>query len=162
MAEDLRERLGPRLCVLSGIDPAWNQAEIRARLIVFLAELADRLPEDLGLALSVALALDEDVRHRFLDERMECLAAMLHRDARTARRRVDEAISLAESFLGPPSPDTGDYRLGAWHLARFRALLSLEGHPPRGREERPGPPARSRVPSRSARSSRPAMASRKS
>jgi hypothetical protein len=39
-ADDLRECAGPTLFVLSGIDPAFNQADIRVRLIAFLAELA--------------------------------------------------------------------------------------------------------------------------
>lgn len=136
MASDLRERLGPTLRALAGIDPAGSQEEARRRLLAFLDELAGNLPADLQLAFSAGLALHEDVRHRFLDERMRWLAAMLQRDIRTARRRVDEAIRSAEASTGPRALDASDYMPGRWYLARLRTLLRLDEDQPAAVEER--------------------------
>ena len=136
MASDLSERVGPNLRALAGIDPAGSQEEARRRLLAFLGELARNLPEDLRLAFSAALALDEDVRHRFLDERMRWLAARLQRDVRTARRRVDEAISFAEASAGAQASEASDYMPGRWFLARLRTLLRLDEERPTAIEER--------------------------
>jgi hypothetical protein len=136
MAGDVRERVGPTLRALAGIDPAGSQEEARRRLLAFLDDLARRLPEDLGLALSASLALHEDVRHRFLDERMGWLAAKLQRDVRTARRRVDEAIRFAEASAGAQALEANEYMPGRWYLARFRTLLRLDGTEPTAIEER--------------------------
>lgn len=136
MASDLCERVGPTLRALAGIDPAESQEETRRRLLAFLNELARNLPEDLRLAFSACLALDENVRHRFLDERIRWLAARLQRDARTARRRVDEAISFAEASAGAQALEANDYMPARWYLARVRTLLRLDGEQPTAIEER--------------------------
>jgi hypothetical protein len=136
MASDLPERVGPNLRALAGIDPAGSQEEARRKLLAFLDELAGNLPEDLRLAFSAALALDEGVRYRFLEERMRWLAARLHRDVRTARRRVDEAIRFAEASAGAQALDDRDYVPDRWYLARLRTLLRLDGEQPTAIEER--------------------------
>ncbi len=136
MAGDLHERLGPALRALAGTDPAESQEETRRKVLAFLAELAGNLPEDLRLAFSAAMALDEDVRHRFLDERIRWLAARLQRDVRTARRRIDEAISFAEESAAARALESSDYMPGRWHLARLRTLLRLDGEQPTAIEER--------------------------
>jgi len=136
MASDLRERIGPTLRALSGIDESDSQDEIRDRLISYLSYLAAKLPEDLGIALSAALALHEDVRHRFLDARMQWLADKLQRDIRTARRRVDEAIASAEALSVEATASGGDYAPGGWYLARFRSVLALDADQPVALEER--------------------------
>jgi hypothetical protein len=136
MASDLRERVGPYLRALAGIDPAVSQEEARRKLLAFLDELARNLPEDLRLAFSAALALDEGVRHRFLEERIRWLAARLQRDVRTARRRVDEAIRVAEASVGAQALDASDYMPGRWYLAGVRTLLRLDGKQPTAIEER--------------------------
>jgi hypothetical protein len=125
MAGDLPGRLGPTLCDMAGIEPGGNAEDIRKRLIWFLDDLAAGLPEDLRTAFAAALALREDVRFRFLDERMEWLADWLKRDVRTARRRADEAIGLVDATASSSVREAGNYE--AWHLARLRALLLLDG-----------------------------------
>lgn len=134
MAEDLPDRLGPTLSGMAGIEPGGKADDIRKRLIGFLEDLATGLPEDLRTAFAVALALREDVRFRFLDERMQWLAAWLHRDVRTARRRADEAIRLVDAAAGTHSRASGAYK--DWHLSRLRALLNLDGPRPLAIEER--------------------------
>lgn len=134
MVADLPVRLGPALCGLAGIGPGDNAEETRTRLIGVLDGLAAGLPDDLRTAFTVALALREDVRFRFLDERMEWLAGWLQRDVRTARRRADEAIRLVDAGAGSPAAEAGGYR--DWHLARLRALLLLDRADPVAIEER--------------------------
>jgi hypothetical protein len=136
MASDLQERVGPTIRALAGIDPAEGQEEARRKLGTFLNELARKLPEDLRLAFSACLALDEDVRHRFLDERVRWLAARLQRDVRTARRRVDEAMSVAEASADAQALEANDYKPGRWYLACARTLLRLDAEQPTAIEER--------------------------
>ena len=134
MAENLPGRLGPVLYGMAGIEPGGNDDETRKRLVGFLEDLAAGLPEDLQTAFAAALALREDVRFRFLEERMQWLADWLHRDVRTARRRVDDAIRLVDAAVSLPARAAGDYE--SWHLARLRALLILDGAKPLAIEER--------------------------
>ncbi len=136
MASDLQERVGPTLRTMAGIDPAGSQEETRGRLLAFLDGLTRNLPEDLGLAFSAGLALHADVRQRFLEDRMRWLADRLQRDVRTARRRVDEAIRLAEASGGVRALETSDHLPTGWYLARLRTLLRLDGQQPTAIEER--------------------------
>ncbi|MGH3185696.1 MAG: hypothetical protein ACRDPY_00670 [Streptosporangiaceae bacterium] len=136
ITSDLQERVGPSLRALAGIDPLASQEEARLRLRAFLDELVRNLPEDLGLALSAALALHQDARHRFLDERMRWLATRLERDVRTARRRVDEAIRFAEASASAQALEDSEYMPRRWYLARLRTLLRLDGEQPTAIEER--------------------------
>lgn len=134
MDGDLPGRLGPVLYSMAGIEPGGNVEDLRKRLIRFLEDLAAGLPDDLRTAFAAALALREDVRFRFLDERMEWLADRLQRDVRTARRRADEAIRLVEATASSPASESGDYT--DWHLIRLRALLLLDRAAPLAIEER--------------------------
>jgi hypothetical protein len=134
MAGDLPSRLGPTVCDMAGIDSGGNVEEIRKRLIRFLEDSAATLPEDLRTAFAAALALREDVRFRFLDERMEWLAGQLRRDVRTARRRADEAIRLVDVTASSPAGDCDDYT--DWHLARLCTLLLLDRAEPLAIEKR--------------------------
>jgi hypothetical protein len=136
MASDLLERVGPTLRALSGIDDSPDENEARRRLVTYLSDLADELPEDLRTALRVGLALHEDVQYRFLEKRMHWLATELDRDVRTARRRVDEAIRSAETMRAISVPSGDDSAHDAWYLERFRALLYLDGAQPTAIEER--------------------------
>lgn len=134
MAGNLADRLGPTLRRMAGIEPGDNAEDIRKRLIGFLEDLAAGLPEDLRTAFAAALALREDVRFRFLEERMQWLADWLQRDVRTARRRTDEAIKLVGATASSSPGEGGDYR--DWHLARLRARLLLDRAEPLAIEER--------------------------
>ena len=134
MAADLSDRLGPTLSRMAGIESGGHADDARRRLIGILEELAAELPEDLRTAFAAALALREDVRFRFLDERMQWLAKSMQRDARTARRRADEAIRLVEAAATSPAARLREYE--DWHLTRLRALLLLDRAEPSAIEER--------------------------
>ena len=124
MAGDLPDRLGPALRGMAGIEAGGNADDVRKQLIGFLEELAAGLPEDLRTAFAAALALREDVRFRFLDERMRWLADWLQRDVRTARRRAEEAIRLVDATVAVPARPPDDYE--DWYLTRLRTLLLLD------------------------------------
>jgi hypothetical protein len=136
MASDLLERAGPTLRALSGIDDSTSENEARRRLVTYLNDLADELPEDLRTAFRVGLALQEDAQYRFLEDRMQWLATELDRDVRTARRRVDEAIRSAETMRAESAPSSDSYAHDGWYLERFRTLLYLDGAQPTAIEER--------------------------
>jgi hypothetical protein len=134
MAVDLPDRLGPTLTGMAAAESGGNADDVRSRLVRLLGDLADGLPEDLRVAFDAALAIREDVRFRFLDQRMEWLADWLQRDVRTARRRAEEAIKLVDATLGSPAREVSDYE--GWHLARLRALLVLDRTEPVAIEDR--------------------------
>ncbi len=97
MATDLEARIGPVLRTRAAIGDSDRPQQVRARFTAYATGLARSLPEDLGLAFSVGLALHPDARFRFLEQRMEWLANELSRDVRTARRRFDEAVILLDT-----------------------------------------------------------------
>jgi hypothetical protein len=136
MSSDLRERLGPTVRALAGIDPAGTLPDVRGQLSGFLEELAAGLPADLRTAFVAALALRDDVQHRFFEQRMQWLATWLKRDIKTARRRADEAIKLAAASLGGDEDDVDRYPYGDWYLARLRTVLRLDVAEPSAVEER--------------------------
>lgn len=67
---------------------------------------------------------------------MQWLADKLRRDIRTARRRVDEAIRSAEALAVSGASAGGEYAPSGWYLARFRAVLRMDGALPTVLEER--------------------------
>lgn len=136
MAADLQQRLGPTLRAMASIDDHCSPAETWRRLAGFLSDLAAKLPGDLRLALTAALALSPEWQLQFLEDRMELLAERLQRDVRTARRRVDEAMAAAEQAVSGPEPPGSDYAPEGWYLGRFGTKLHLEGSQPIAIEER--------------------------
>ena len=136
MSADLRERLGPALRTLAGIDSEANLLDTRRQLIGFLDELAAGLPGDLRTAFAAALALRTDAQFRFLEERLQWLAGWLERDVKTARRRADEAIRVAAVTVTATDEAVDHYPRGDWYLARLRTTLRLDVAPSAAVEER--------------------------
>src|SRR5262245_40377635 len=91
LADDLDGRIGPELAQVCGVMSSDSAVIVRRKVIERLTDLTTRLPEDLRLIAQVSLALHEETRHRFLAERLQWVAERLQRDARTIRRRADEA-----------------------------------------------------------------------
>lgn len=96
------------------------------------------LPPDLGTALLASLDLHPDVRGLAkLEDRVDWLAARLHRDARTARRRMDEAAAMLAENLSSGRharrtalPSTG------WHIVTAQSALVLDTGVPTSVERR--------------------------
>jgi len=134
-APNIVDRAGPGLRRLCGIRPDDSAATVRARLMTTLRELADRLPEDLGLALLVQLGLREAANQQTLGERLDWLAASIARDARTARRRADQACERLAEVAGT-LPDEPPASAEGWYTRRFSALVLLDGATPEVTETR--------------------------
>lgn len=141
LADDVHQRVGPRLRMFCGIIAVDPPAAIRRKLVLTLTEHCGRLPSDLRLAVLVALALHQSADHKFLHERLAWLAAQYDRDPRTARRRIDEGFRvLAESILdlegGAQSRTSSPFAADGWFVASMRATMRLDIDPPRLTEER--------------------------
>ncbi|MFJ1598476.1 hypothetical protein [Streptomyces sp. NPDC088261] len=118
-------RAGSGLRYVAGVaaedDPARQREKIKSSLLKWTCAL----PFDLSFYSRVALALDGSGTERF-ERRLRRIAVELDRDARTARRRVDEAFErLAEEVMAavvpPPPPRPGT----PWHLRSMKTLVLL-------------------------------------
>jgi hypothetical protein len=140
----IAESIGPSLRAVCGIPESAGPAAARERLAEVLGAHSARLPADLRLAVTAAFALDPQVQHPFLAQRIQWLAGLIQRDDRTARRRMCDAIGrLAEQLAAegvsrpvaapaighPPSPD-------GWFVERFSAVVSLDQPSPEAIEHR--------------------------
>ncbi|QKV75289.1 hypothetical protein [Amycolatopsis sp. Hca4] len=122
----LSTEVGPALRSLCGISESDTQAAIREKVRGTLGRGIRALPPDLREVIVTAMALDADMAGKFLGDRVRLLSARLHRDVRTIRRRVDEAIDmLAEEATGAATGDPGTAQ--DWHVERLEALLKLDG-----------------------------------
>ena len=138
-AVDLDQKIGPNLRALAGLDGDEQPGLVRVRVIERLRSLIASLPPDLAVAAEAALALHPQAKHQFVQERTDWLARQMLRDARTARRRMDEAlVRLAElaGTAGAAGPgERGDDR-EAYHIAEFSALLRLDRPAPEAIDRR--------------------------
>ncbi|MCP2242752.1 hypothetical protein [Lentzea aerocolonigenes] len=116
------DKVGAGLAAACGITRADGPAAARQKLVTRLTELVEQLPEDLQLAARAAFGLIPDVRHPLYQERVGWVAAMIDRDARTVRRRVDEAVDqLAELAVTTARRDDG-----GWHTAELSVAVALD------------------------------------
>lgn len=116
------ERIGPTLRALCGVTHDDGPVAIREKLVARLTGLAQQLPEDMRLATVAAFGLTAEVRMPLYQDRVGWAAPRIDRDARTVRRRVDEAIDLLAELVVtiPLRPD------GAWHIAELHVVVTLD------------------------------------
>ncbi|RSN20143.1 hypothetical protein DMC63_13775 [Streptomyces sp. WAC 05977] len=116
------ERIGPTLRVLCGVAEDDGPVAIREKLVARLTGLAEQLPEDMRLVTVAAFGLTPEVRMPLYRDRVGWAALRIDRDARTVRRRVDEAIDQLAELVAtvPPFPD------GAWHIAELQVVVTLD------------------------------------
>jgi hypothetical protein len=135
-APRLAEQVGPKLRALCGIGENENAASIREKLTKQIRILASGLPEDLRHVVTIALALQPDVQHQFLRERVQSLAEQQRRDVRTIRRRMDEGFELLAEIAARPAEDRPHGTARGWYIERFEAILRLDRTPPENYERR--------------------------
>ncbi|GAB2982781.1 hypothetical protein GCM10027184_37300 [Saccharothrix stipae] len=125
-AARLGDEIGPALRALCGVRDTDSHAAVREKVRTTLREWGARLPVDLRAVFAAALALDVDVAGKFLGERERSLAVACHRDVRTIRRRVEEAIDLVaeDAAAGARPPPGGE--VDHWHVERLEALVRLD------------------------------------
>ncbi|RSN65464.1 hypothetical protein DMH01_03565 [Amycolatopsis sp. WAC 04182] len=130
-APQLRERAGPALQTTFQISQDDNTAEVRRKITEGLLTLSRTLPNDLRLAVLAALAMHEEARLPFYQDRVRWVARALDRDDRTARRRIDEGMdqlaALAMGGVQAPEPAQPG-RL--WHTEELRVTVALDQRTP--------------------------------
>jgi len=138
-ATDLHSRVGPGLCLASGITDTDVPAAVRRKLVLMITGLFGRLPPDLRLAASAALGLHEEADGSFLDSRIAWLAARFDRDPRTARRRIDHAFNLMAEYVEDQFSryqPGGSYSPEGWYVESLRSVLRMDLPVPTLTEER--------------------------
>lgn len=126
-----------RLCRIGDRD---GEAQARHKLVRTISGLIARLPADLGLAASAALALHPETEDmRYLKARIDWLAGKEDYSDRTARRRMDDAmkkmvLEAKRDLAQPPEiwldPDQG------WYVESLRTRLDVGRASPHAVEER--------------------------
>ena len=143
-AARIADQVGDNLRRACGVLPGDADEVVRRKVARRLDELADTLPADLGLAVTVALGLHPAARQPFLGDRVNWLADQIGRDARTARRRVDDGLDrlagLAAGNAPPavavPLPRPPRSISDRWHVRAFHAVVRLDGSSPEAIERR--------------------------
>jgi hypothetical protein len=141
------KRLGPETKKLCRIAESDGAVAARAKVAAAVNALLRDEPREVRLAVLAALALHPETNHRDLSSRRLWLAAQLHCQERTARRRVDEAFealvqAAAESEVDGTAETTSPHD---WHVLRLRAVLRLDASSPELTEQRTIAFARNRV-----------------
>jgi hypothetical protein len=139
-ASDLDTRLGPYLRELVAAAYETDAAERRQVLTAEINGCVAQLADDLRISVLASLGLSAETRQMaHLRERVEWLADQLHRDYRTALRRIDMGERLLAEEIArelrrrrgrTPSTPVG------WYLDEFRTLLRLDTATPESHEER--------------------------
>ncbi|MFD5830003.1 hypothetical protein [Lentzea sp. NPDC060358] len=121
-APRLLEKIGPALAASCGITGNDGSVTARQKLVTRLSELVEQLPEDLQLPARAAFGLAPETRQPLYGERVARVAAEIDRDARTVRRRVDDAVDhLADLAATTTRRDVGD-----WHVAELAVAVTLD------------------------------------
>lgn len=103
LASRVDKQIGQALRTVADVSHDDGPAEVRAKVARWLRDLADDLPDDLRSAALAAFAVASDARQPLYKDRVELVATRIQRDARTARRRIDEAIEqLAQRATAKP------------------------------------------------------------
>jgi hypothetical protein len=126
----IEDRIGPALRLACGVPSDSNPNDIRRLVSNRLADLADRLPDDLRKAVLAAFAMLPDTRQRFYQERVRWVAAQLERDERTAQRRINEGLvhlaELAAAGIGLAEIAAPSDPGPAWFTEKVRVSLVLD------------------------------------
>jgi hypothetical protein len=134
-SHDLRNRIGPRLVRLCGIEKSDSSRRIHEKIRLWLQMASAELPPELARAVLVAFALDRTHRHGKLTSRVESFASEQRWGPRTARRRIDHATQLvAQAALGHGTADDSDGKDP--QPPALAAVLRLDAVRPHTREPR--------------------------
>ena len=124
----LGRHLGPEIRRRSGLLGGEKDPRVRAAVETMLRSLAADLSPDLRQAAMLAFALERDYRFPTLDERAQSLADLQRISPRTARRRMDDAltamVAAGEDAPEPPDGDRADK--SGWRVSALRSLFRLD------------------------------------
>jgi hypothetical protein len=124
-AGNVADRVGGTLRDLCGVTEEDGPGEIRYRVAHRVTRLATDLPSDLRVAVLAAFGMLPAARHPLYQDRVAWVADRIHREPRTARRRIDEGIhQLAQLACTPlracAPPGSG------WHTEETRVIAMLD------------------------------------
>jgi hypothetical protein len=120
--------VGPALTQLGSFNEDDDAATKLSKLTKILSSLLVDLDESEAEAISAALALGAEYGDLpMLSQRIERLAAKLAADARTARRRIDDALAvLAMAAVNSTKPiSVGESAKRGWHARSVRTIVLL-------------------------------------
>lgn len=138
----VRNRIGPELRKLAGIDDTTSHADARDRMIAMLLRVFVTLPDELELAAKVMVAMEPGYGDATLTRRQERLAAVWNVDPVTVRRRCDRALELVSEHLaaqGSPPPPDGDeesFQLDEWYTLTSITTVRLDKPTPEATDVR--------------------------
>lgn len=140
----LRDRLGPELRRLCGVDDTVTHSAARARLREVLLQASGALPNRLGLAVLVMLAVEPAYDGATLTLRQRQLAAAWNVDHMTVRRRCDQALHLTSAHLAehgatltvPEAQDGDSFGADGWYTLTSRITLRLDTPTPEATDVR--------------------------
>jgi hypothetical protein len=136
----ISDRVGPTLREVCGVAVSDGPAEIRRKVAERLEGLASGLPGDLRVSLLAAFGIERDARLPFYQDRVRWAAERIHRDDRTARRRIDEGIDriaeLATSSAGGRDSLIAEASAVGWHTDELKVSVVLDQPVPEALEFR--------------------------
>ena len=135
-AVHIEERIGAALRAVCDVADGDGGAVTRRKVAARLAELAEQLPEDLRVAALAAFAVSAEARQPLYQDRVRWAAARVQRDARTVRRRVDEAINILADLAGDAPAASGPATQASWHTTQLRVSVALDQPQPEVLEQR--------------------------
>ena len=128
-ARRLRPKAGPALQQVCDVGPDDVDAQIRSKIVSRITAACRHLTPADARAVHVALNFDPDCRFRFFQDRMDCLGHLIHRERRTAVRRVDDAFQLLAELLDATPPaqrPASRFAPGGWYFDVLHSTLVLE------------------------------------
>jgi hypothetical protein len=123
------KRIGPQVRTLCGIEEPDTAATARTKVHARLTGLLRTEPDEVQLAVSVALALHPEAGQRTLADREFWLAQRQHYEQRTARRRIDDAFEVlvqAAARAEDTREDSVHAAPDGWWVQSLEALLRLD------------------------------------
>jgi hypothetical protein len=118
--QNIQHRIGPGIREIAGISALDTPELARQKLTGALEMIMRLLPEDLHLAVGFGLGIDPSAPEGGYLCRADALAAMLGKDVRTARRRVDDGLTIVAERLTTPSHDGDEATTSSWRIEHLQ------------------------------------------
>jgi hypothetical protein len=140
----VRDRIGPELRKLCGIDETTTHSAARDRVTTLLVRAFGALPDEYARAARVMMAIEPDYIDQTLTQRQERLAGAWNVDPMTVRRRCNLALQLTSAHLaehgGELVADQFDeedsFRPNEWYTLTTSTTLRLDKPTPEATEVR--------------------------
>lgn len=141
----IRDRIGPQLRKLCGVDEGTTHSAARNRVMSVLVRAFSALPDEFELAARVMMAMEPDYDGPTLTHRQERLAAAWNVDPVTVRRRCDLALQLASAYVAEHGAELvadvfeeerESFQPNEWYTMTLSTTLRLDKPTPEATEVR--------------------------